>query len=68
MIKNQMSRRNFLATTGAIAGTALFNPLSDMKVAAMETRTQIGKNCVLLLLEREAEEPLCGGEIFKKLF
>ena len=26
---NQMSRRHFLATTGAIAGTALLNPLSD---------------------------------------
>lgn len=28
---NQMSRRHFLATTGAIAGTALLNPLSDIK-------------------------------------
>ena len=39
MINNQMSRRHFLAATGAIAGTALFNPLSDVKAAGTETIT-----------------------------
>ncbi len=30
-MKNQMSRRNFLAASGAIAGTAFLNPLNELK-------------------------------------
>jgi len=38
-MKNQMSRRNFLAASGAIAGTALLNPLQEMKAGTLISNT-----------------------------
>lgn len=36
-MKEQMSRRNFLAATGAIAGTSLLSPLSELKAETNAT-------------------------------
>lgn len=47
---NQMSRRHFLATTGAIAGTALLNPLSDIKAEAAGIATPTGKKLRIALV------------------
>ena len=47
---NQMSRRHFLATTGAIAGTALLNPLSDIKAKTTGISAPTGKKLRIALV------------------
>lgn len=47
---NQMSRRHFLATTGAIAGTALLNPLSDIKAETAGIAAPTGKKLRIALV------------------
>lgn len=47
---NQMSRRHFLATTGAIAGTALLNPLSDIKAETTGISAPTGKKLRIALV------------------
>ena len=45
-----MSRRHFLATTGAIAGTALLNPLSDIKAEPAGIAKPAGKKLRIALV------------------
>lgn len=45
-----MSRRHFLATTGAIAGTALLNPLSDIKAETTGISAPTGKKLRIALV------------------
>ena len=45
-----MSRRHFLATTGAIAGTALLNPLSDIKAKTTGISAPTGKKLRIALV------------------
>lgn len=61
---NQMSRRHFLATTGAIAGTALLNPLSDIKAEAAGIATPTGKSFGSHSSGQGAEGHLCGEGTF----
>lgn len=62
---NQMSRRHFLATTGAIAGTALLNPLSDIKAESCRVlqHRQV-KSFGSHSSGQEAEGHLCGEGTF----
>ena len=46
---NKISRRHFLAATGAITGAALLNPLSEVAAKAVENPNVAGKNFALLL-------------------
>ncbi|MDR1200433.1 MAG: Gfo/Idh/MocA family oxidoreductase [Tannerellaceae bacterium] len=38
-MKNQMSRRSFLTASGAIAGTALFSPLNEVKAETVSSQS-----------------------------
>lgn len=49
-MKNQMSRRNFLAASGAIAGTALLNPLNDIKAETFAGSTSQAKKTRVALV------------------
>ena len=62
MVMNKISRRHFLAATGAITGAALLNPLSEVVAKAVENPNVAGKKTFALLLLVLAEEVLpCGG-------
>lgn len=61
---NQMSRRHFLATTGAIAGTALLNPLSDIKAKTIGISAPTGKNSGSHLSGQGAAGHPCGEGTF----
>lgn len=39
----KMSRRHFIATTGTIAGTALLNPISELKADTKSSTALPGK-------------------------
>ena len=66
-----ISRRQFLATTGAITGTALLNPLTGMKAEAANVMAPKAskklrlakrvKNCVLRWSGPAYVERRCGG-------
>ena len=67
MIDNQMSRRHFLATTGAMAGTALFHPIANMKVEAAETIYAERKRLRVALV-RKSRNLYVGAGYSRKLF
>lgn len=60
MVMNKISRRHFLAATGAITGAALLNPLSEVAAKAVENPNVAGKNFALLLLVLAEEVLPCG--------
>jgi predicted dehydrogenase len=49
-MKNQMSRRNFLVTSGAIAGTTLLNPLSEAKAETVSSQSKPPKKIKVALI------------------
>lgn len=60
MVMNKISRRHFLAATGAITGAALLNPLSEVAQKLLKIRMLLGKNFALLLLVLAEEVLPCG--------
>ena len=60
MVMNKISRRHFLAATGAITGAALLNPLSEVAAKLLKIRMLLGKNFALLLLVLAEEVLPCG--------
>ena len=52
MVMNKISRRHFLAATGAITGAALLNPLSEVAAKAVENPNVAGKKLRLAIVEK----------------
>ena len=50
MVMNKISRRHFLAATGAITGAALLNPLSEVAAKAVENPNVAGKKLRLAIV------------------
>ena len=50
MVMNKISRRHFLAATGAITGAALLNPLSEVAAKAVENPNVGGKKLLLAIV------------------
>ena len=50
MVMNKISRRHFLAATGAITGAALLNPLSEVAAKAVENPNVAGKKLHLAIV------------------
>lgn len=58
-----MSRRHFIATTGTIAGTALLNPISELKADTKNSTALPGKKFASHLLVQVFVEHPCGEVI-----
>ncbi|WP_366558266.1 twin-arginine translocation signal domain-containing protein, partial [uncultured Parabacteroides sp.] len=50
MVMNKISRRHFLAATGAIAGTALLNPLSEVSAETANASSVVNKKLRLAIV------------------
>lgn len=49
-MKNQMSRRNFLAASGVIAGTTLLNPLNELKAETLSFQSEQNRKIKVALI------------------